>query len=72
MSMEKWIRIIAGSFILISVTLAVLVSKWWLIWTAFVGVNLIQSSLTGWCMAEKILKKIGVQGNCCNRLDASK
>ncbi len=66
MSMEKMIRIIAGSFILISVLLAVLVSKWWLIWTAFVGVNLIQSSLTGFCLAEKILKKFGVSGSCCS------
>ena len=67
MSMDKVIKIMAGTFILISVALAVWVNKWWLIWTAFVGVNLIQSSLTGWCLAEKILKKFGVQGNCCNR-----
>jgi Protein of unknown function (DUF2892) len=67
MTMEKYIRIIAGTFILISVALAVCVSKWWLIWTAFVGVNLIQSTFTGWCLAEKILKKFGVKGNCCSR-----
>jgi hypothetical protein len=67
MSMEKWIRIIAGTFILVSVELAAFGSKWWLLWTAFVGVNLIQSSLTGWCLAEKILKKFGVQGSCCSQ-----
>ncbi|MBI4711342.1 MAG: DUF2892 domain-containing protein [Candidatus Omnitrophica bacterium] len=67
MTMDKVIRIMAGTFILISVALAVLVSKWWLIWTAFVGVNLIQATFTGWCPAEKILRKFGVQGSCCSR-----
>lgn len=66
MSMEKMIRVMAGSFILISVLLAVLVSKWWLIWTAFVGVNLIQSSFTGFCPAEMIFRKFGVQSSCCS------
>ena len=65
MTIEKYIRVIAGSFILISVALAVLVSKWWLIWTAFVGINLIQSAFTGWCLATIILKKLGVPGSCC-------
>lgn len=64
MTMEKYIRVIAGSFILISLALAVLVSKWWLIWTALVGLNLIQSAFTNWCLAEGILKKFGVKG-CC-------
>ena len=66
MTIEKCIRIIAGSFILISVALAVWVSPWWLIWTALVGANLIQSAFTGWCLAEKILKKCGVKGSCCS------
>ena len=61
MVMEKCIRIIAGSFVLISIALAVWVSEWWLCFTAFVGVNLIQSSFTGWCLAEKILAKFGVK-----------
>ena len=62
MTMEKYIRVIAGTFILISVALAIWVSPWWLIWTAFVGLNLIQSAFTNWCLAEKILKKLGVPG----------
>ena len=45
MTMDRVIKIMAGSFILISVVLAVWVSKWWLLWTAAVGVNLIQSAL---------------------------
>ena len=60
-TMEKYIRIVAGSFILISVILAVTVSKWWLIWTALIGLNLIQSAFTNWCIAEKILRKCGVK-----------
>jgi hypothetical protein len=66
MTIEKAIRIMAGTFILISVALAVWVSKWWLIWTAFVGVNLIQSSITGWCPAAIIFKKLGLKGECCS------
>jgi len=64
MTMEKYIRIIAGTFILISVALAIWVSPWWLIWTVLVGANLIQSAFTNWCLAEKILKKFGVK-SCC-------
>ena len=67
MTIEKYIRIIAGTFILVSVALAVWVSPWWLIWTALVGVNLIQSAFTGWCLAETLLKKLGVgSGSCCS------
>ncbi len=66
MTTEKCVRIIAGIFILASVVLAIWVSPWWLIWTALIGVNLIQSAFTGWCLAEKILKKFGVQGSCCS------
>jgi len=66
MTIEKMIRVIAGTFILISVALAVWVSPWWLIWTTLVGVNLIQSAFTNWCLAEIILKKFGVPGSCCS------
>lgn len=59
-SMDRKIRLIAGSFILISVILAVWVSPWWLLFTAFVGLNLMQSSLTGWCLMEDILRKTGI------------
>lgn len=64
MTIEKYIRIIAGTFILISVVLAIWVSPWWLIWTTLVGVNLVQSAFTNWCLAESILKKFGVQNSC--------
>jgi hypothetical protein len=59
--LEKWIRLIAGSFILISVILGYFQSPYWLLLTAFVGVNLIQSVFTNWCLMEDILKKFGVR-----------
>ena len=67
MKMEQWIRVIAGSFILISLLLAVTVNIGWLLFTAFVGVNLIQSAFTHWCLMEKILGKLGVQSCCKNQ-----
>ena len=60
MSLERWIRLIAGSFVLISLGLAHWVNPNWLWFTAFVGANLFQSALTRWCLMEKILEKLGV------------
>jgi hypothetical protein len=60
MSMERWIRMIAGSFVLISLALAHWVNPNWLWFTAFVGANLFQSSLTRWCLMEDILQKVGI------------
>ena len=66
--MKSWqiVRLFAGAFILISLALGVpgsplFVNTWWLAFTAFVGVNLLQSALTGWCPLEIILRKLGVQ-----------
>ncbi len=60
MKMEQYIRAIAGSFVLISLLLAYVHSRYWLLFTAFVGFNLLQSAFTGWCLMEKILAKMGV------------
>ena len=60
MTVENAIRILAGSMILISISLAVLVNPWWLALAVFVGCNLIQSAFTGFCPAEMIFKKLGV------------
>jgi hypothetical protein len=60
MKVENGIHIMAGAMILISVLLVALVSKWWLLLTAFIGVNLIQSAFTGFCPAVKIMKKLGL------------
>lgn len=61
MVVERWIRLIAGSFILISLALYHLQSHYWLWFTAFVGLNLFQSALTRWCLMEDILLKLGVK-----------
>jgi len=60
MSMERYVRIFAGSFVLVSLALAYWVSPYWLWFTVFVGGNLIQSGLTRWCLLEDILAKVGV------------
>jgi hypothetical protein len=65
MTMERYIRMIAGIFILTSLALAHWVNPHWLWFTAFVGANLLQSSITKWCLMEDILKKFGVGGTCC-------
>lgn len=62
MSLEHRIRLIAGTFILISLALGHWVDPNWLWFTAFVGVNLIQSAFTKWCLMEDILKKLGIAG----------
>ena len=55
MTMERWVRLIAGGFILASVALGWWVSPYFFLFTAFVGANLFQSALTKWCLMEKIL-----------------
>jgi hypothetical protein len=58
MKIEHRIRIAAGTMVLVSLLLALIFSKWWLLLAAFVSVNLIQSAFTGFCPAEKILPLI--------------
>lgn len=60
MSMEGKIRLIAGSFVLLSLGLGWWVSPAWYFFTAFVGVNLVQSSFTRWCLMEDILRSAGL------------
>jgi hypothetical protein len=60
MTMENMIRAIAGTFVLVSLSLGYFVSPYWFLFTAFVGVNLLQSAFTHWCLMEKILQRIGV------------
>ncbi len=62
MTLENSIRLLAGSLVLISVTLSQLVSPYWLILTAFVGLNLVQSSFTRFCPAEMVFKKVFFKG----------
>jgi hypothetical protein len=66
--MKSWqiVRLVAGTFVLLSLALGVqgspiFVSPWWLAFTAFVGANLLQSALTKWCLMESILGKLGFE-----------
>jgi hypothetical protein len=58
---NRIIRAVAGSFVLISLLLAIYVNLNWLWFTTFVGANLLQSSITKWCLLEDILTKLGVK-----------
>ena len=60
MTMERYIRIIAGIFLLASLALGTWVNHNWYWFTAFVGANLFQSGITNWCLMEDILRKFGV------------
>lgn len=64
---EKIVRAVAGTMVLISVTLAFNVNIQWLWLAVFVGFNLLQSSFTKFCPLEKILDKFGVPSSkgCC-------
>ena len=69
--MTSWqmVRLLAGTFILLSLALGipgspVYVSAWWLAFTAFVGLNLLQSGVTKWCLLESMLRKLGVKRGC--------
>jgi len=68
--MTSWqlTRVIAGTFILLSLALGVpgspiFHSSYWLWFTAFVGINLLQSGLTRWCLMERILRAIGLRAS---------
>ena len=60
MSMERYIRAIAGSFVLASLALGTWHSPYWYLFTAFVGANLLQSAFTRWCLMEILLEKAGI------------
>ena len=58
MTLERYIRLFAGMFVLGSLLLSQIWSPYWLLFTAFVGLNLFQSALTRWCLMEDILRKL--------------
>jgi hypothetical protein len=64
MTIDRLVMAFAGAFILISVSLAVFHSLNWLWFTAFVGLNLLQATFTGFCPLALILKKFGVKPGC--------
>jgi hypothetical protein len=61
MTVNEALRMIAGGLILLSVILAVVWSPWWLLLTAFVGANLLQSALTKWCPMMTFLRRMGLK-----------
>jgi hypothetical protein len=61
MTVERSLRGIAGFFVLVSVLLAHYHSQYWLFFTGFVGLNLLQSGFTNWCPMMDILKRLGVK-----------
>ena len=63
MKIDSFIRILAGSMVLLSVALTRYVSAWWVLLTCFVGLNLIQSALTGFCPPSIVLRKLGWLGD---------
>jgi len=60
MTVERALRLIAGSFILLSLALGHHVSPHWYLFTAFVGLNLFQSGFTNWCPMMTFLGKLGM------------
>ena len=65
MTVERFLRGIAGAFVLASVVLARYHSPYWLLFTGFVGLNLLQSAFTDWCPMMYVLKKLGVPDRAC-------
>jgi hypothetical protein len=61
MTIERGLRLAAGLVILLSVGLAVLQSHWWLLLTAFAGLNLLQSAFTNWCPMVWFLARLGLR-----------
>jgi hypothetical protein len=61
MTLDRMVMAFAGLVILVSLTLAEFVSPYWLLLTAFVGLNLIQASFTGFCPAALLFKRLGVK-----------
>ena len=69
---DSIIRRFAGTFVLASLALGWLVSPYWLLFTAFVGANLLQSSFTNFCPLEKLLGRFGLFGCTTDRTAASR
>ena len=69
MTIENGVRVVAGSVVLLSLLLAITYSYWWLLLTALVGINLIQSAFTGFCPAAIILRFLGLKECECKPKD---
>jgi hypothetical protein len=63
MNIERYIRLIAGTFVMLSLALGYFVSPYWYFFTAFVGLNLFQSAFTNWCPMMTFLRKLGIRSD---------
>lgn len=70
MKLERSLRGIAGAFVLASLLLSVFDSSRWLLFTAFVGLNLLQSAFTNWCPMKTFLQKVVGMKSCEEELAA--
>ncbi len=61
MTVDNGVRVVAGTFVLVSLALGLWVNHNWFFFTAFVGLNLVQSAFTGFCPAAMLLKKLGLK-----------
>ena len=61
MTLDRYLRMIAGFFVLLSLALGTWVNPNWYYFTAFVGLNLFQSAFTNWCPMMSILRKLGAK-----------
>ena len=60
MTIERYLRLIAGFFVLVSLALGYWVNSYWFLFTAFVGLNLFQSAFTNWCPMMLFLRKLKI------------
>ncbi|MEN3124045.1 DUF2892 domain-containing protein [Janibacter sp. LM] len=67
MNLDRAVLALAGTMTVASVALAAFSSTWWLLLTAFVGLNLLQASITGFCPAAHVFRKLGVDAGCAFR-----
>lgn len=67
MNLDRAVLAFAGLMVLVSLVLAWLVSPYWLVLTAFVGLNMLQAAFTGFCPAAMAFKKLGIGEGCAFR-----
>ncbi len=64
MNVDRAVLALAGVMILVSLLLALYVSPYWLLLTAFVGLNMLQAAFTGFCPAAMVFRKLGLKSGC--------
>jgi Zn-dependent protease len=64
MSIDRAVMALAGTMILVSLVLSQIHSPYWLMLTAFVGLNLLQAAFTGFCPAAMVFKRLGLKAGC--------